>query len=326
MNSSDPLYPFRLALSYLEKVEGDLSKWEAVREARRSDVTTFDHVRAKYRAHRKKAREVVEDLRAHATEEIGLLEEELHVQGRARKKLIEAASAGGVVPEKVNEQNRDLVRIIGDLEERLATAHAIVAAETTEDVGGFETLPIEEYEKKLIPPKPFEANKPAWSITPGISAAVVAVLILLGIAGYVFVSSGGTARASFKAGRLASDPALIRVSCKNEGSRTVQVYVPWPEGNTRPSGASRSSYGILLYVVERDGNSLKLVENSEGCWRYRGVYLDGPGPISVRPGGAGDVLLDTNKLKEIGVDAALVRLVFTRSGGTEVGRFEAAIE
>ena len=326
MNSPDPLYPFRLALSYLEKVEGDLSKWEAMRAAKKSDVTTFDHVRATYTAHRKKARQVVEDFRARATENVGLLEKELRSQERARKKLIEEVSAGRVVPEKANDRNRDLVRIIGGLEERLATARAIVAAEAADDVGGFEALPIEEYEKKLIPPKAPEAKTPAWSVTLGMSAAIVAVLLLIALAGYVFVSSEGTARASFKAERIASDPSLIRVTCKNVGSRTVELYVPWPEGNVRPSDASPSSYGILLYVVERDGNAPKLVPNSEGCWRYRGVYLDAPGRISIRPQGSGDMLLDTKKLNEIGVDAVLVRLVFTRRGGEEVGRFEAVID
>ncbi len=325
MTSPDPLYPFRLALSYLEKVEGELSKWEAMRAARKTDVTTFDHVRATYRAHRKKAVEVVEEFRARATEDVGLLEEELHVQERARKKLLQEASAGRIVAEKVNEQNRDLVRIIGGIEERLATARGIVAAESTDDVGGFETFSLEEYEKKLIPPKPFEAKKQGWGLSRGVSAALAAVFVLVGIAAYVYVSTGGSARASFKAGRLASDAALIRVTCKNEGSRTLELYVPWPEGNVRPPGASSSSYGILLYVVERDAGAPKLVPNSEGCWRYRGVYLDGSGPISIHPRVPADVLLDTGKLKELGVDATLVRLVFTRRGGTEVGRFEAAI-
>ena len=326
MNSSDPLYPFRLALSYLEKVEDDLSKWEAMRAAKKSDVTTFDHVLATYKAHQKKARRLLDDFRARAAEDIGLLEEELRVKGRARKKLLEEASAGRVVPEKVNEQNRDLTQMIKGFEERLATARAIVKAEAADDLGGFEALPIEAYEKKLVPPKAPEAKKPAWRVTRGMSATIIGVLVLIALAAYIFVASGGTARASFKAGRLASDPALIRVTCKNEGSRTVELYVPWPEGNVRPSGASPSSYGILLYVVERNGNALKLVPNSEGCWRYRGVYLDGPGPISIRPRVSGDVLLDTNKLNEIGVDAAAVRLVFTRRGGAEVGRFEAAID
>ena len=325
MNSPDPLYPFRLALSYLQKVEGELSKWEAVRSAKKTDVTTFDHVRATYRAHQKKARQLVEDFRARATEDVDFLEKELHVQGRARKKLIGEASAGRIVPEKVNERNRDLVRIIGGLEERLATARTIVGAYRTEDVGGFEALPIEEYEKKLVPPKAPEAKKTVWNATPGISAAIVAVLLLIALAVYVFMSSEGTARASFTAERIASDPTLIRVTCKNEGSTTVELYVPWPEGNTRTSGASPASYGILLYVVERDGGAPKLVENSEGCWRYRGVYLDDSGPISIRPRISGDVLLDTNKLSEIGVEAAVVRLVFTQRGGAEVGRFETTL-
>ncbi|MCH8204227.1 MAG: hypothetical protein IID09_03640 [Candidatus Hydrogenedentes bacterium] len=326
MNSSDPLYPFRLALSYLEKVEGDLAKWEEVRAARKTDVTTFDHVRASYSAHRKRAGQVVEELRMRAGEDIVPLEEELREQNRERRKMIEEASAGRIPPEKANERNGEFARLIGDLEERLTTARAIVEAETTEDIGGFIPLPIEEYEKKLLPPKGPEKKKALELGSPGRSAAVVAGLLAIVVVGYVYLAMGGGARASFAAERLASDPAVIRVSVRNEGRREIELYAPWPEGDSRPPGAKSSSYGVLLYVIERDGNTPKLVTNSEGCWRYRGVYVLDSEPIRVRPRFSANVLLDTNKLREIGVEAAVIRLVFTRRGGAEVGSFEAVME
>ena len=326
MNSSDPLYPFRLALSYLEKVEGDLAKWEEMRAARKTDVTTFDHVRATYAAHRRKAGQVVEEFRTRGGEDIGPLEEELRQRNRERKKMIEQASSGQIPADKANERNREYTRLIGDLEERLTTARAIVETETAEDIGGFIPLPIEEYEKKLIPPKGPEKKKALELGSPAVSAAVVAALLAIGIAVYVYVTMGGPDRVSFTAERLASDPAVIRVSARNEGKREVEWYVPWPEGDPRAPGAKSSSYGVLLYVIERDGNTPKLVANSEGCWRYRGVYVLDSEPIRVRPRLSANVLLDTNKLREIGLETAVIRLVFTRRGGTEVGSFETVME
>ena len=326
MNSSDPLYSFCLALSYLEKVEGDLAKWEEIRAAKKTDVTTFDHVRATYSARSRKAGQLVEEFRKRAGEEKGPLAEELRQQNRERRKMMEQASAGRIPAENANERNREFTKLIGDLEERLTTACAIVETETTEDIGGFIPLPIEEYEKKLLPPKRPEKKKALELGSPALSAAVVVGLVAIGVAGYVYVTVGGPARLSFSAGRLASDPAMISVSARNEGRREVEWYVPWPEGDSRTPGAKSTSYGVLLYVIERDGNTPKLVANSEGCWRYRGVYILDSEPLRVRPRRSANVLLDTNKLREIGVEAAVIQLVFTRRGGAEVGSFEAVME
>lgn len=326
MNSSDPLYPFRLALSYLERVEGELAKWEELRAGRRTEVTTFDHVRASYRTHHRKAIQVVEDFRARAEGEIGPLEEELRLQNRAQRKLVGQASAGEVPPEEANAQNREIRSKIGELEARLVTARVIDAAETVADVGGYISLPVEEYEKKLVVPEPLVEAKKARDLgAPSVWLAFLAVVVLVGIAGYVFVNRASAARPVFEAGILESDAAIVQVTLRNEGGRELEVYVPWPEGNSRAPGVASSSYGILVYAVERDGDTAKLVPNSEGCWRYRGVYLVDSGPITVRPGLAADLLLDTNKLRELGVEASVIRLVFTRRGGSEVAHFETVL-
>lgn len=326
MSRSDPLYRFRVALSYLEKVEDDYAKWEEFRVAKKTDVTTFDHVRATYAARRKKAGEVVEEFRARAGEEIGPLEEELRRQNRERRKMMEEASAGRIPAQSANERNREFARGIGDLEERLATSRAIAESKTTADIGGSITLSVEEYEKEFVSAKVPEKKKRSHLEVPGVWVAAIAAVVVIGVAAYAYVALGGPARASFSAERLASDPAVISVSVRNEGKREIEWYVPWPEGDSRAPGAKSSSYGVLLYVVERDGSTPSLVADSEGCWRYRGAYVLGPEPIRVRPRITANVLLDTSKLREIGVDAAVIRLVFTKRGGSEVGSFEVVME
>ncbi len=327
MNSSGPLYPFRLALSYLQRVEGELAKWDKLRSARKTEVSTFDHVRASYRDHHRKAMQIVEEFRAQAKADIDPLEEELRLQNRARKKLVQQASAGDVPPQEANARNRELSARIGELETRLATARTINSVASVAELGGYVSLPVEEYEKKLVDPEPppdviipseFRIP-PAW-----IAYAVVAVLVF--IVGYAVVGRATAAKPVFRAVLLESDASMLRVSLGNEGGRDLEVYVPWPEGNPQASGASSSSCGILLYAVERGGSTAKLVPNSEGCWRYRGVFLVDSGPITVRAGLAADLILDTNKLRELGVEASMVRLVYTRRGGIELAHFETVLD
>lgn len=327
MNTSEPLYPFRLALSYLKRVEDELAKWAELRSARKTEVSTFDHVRASYRAHHRKAIQVVEDFRTKAKAEIEPLEEEIRLQNRARRKLIEQASVGGVPPQEANTRNRELSSQIAEIEARLATARTIIEAASVGDVGGYVSLPVKEYEKKLVVREALpEVVMPRHTIIPPSWIAYAAIAVLVLVVAYALLGRATAAKPVFRAVLLETDSAMVRVSLGNEGGRELEVYVPWPEGNPQAPGASSSSCGILLYAVERDGGTAKLVPNSEGCWRYRGVYLIDSGPITVRPGLASDLLLDTNKLRELGVQASMVRLVYTRRGGRELGHFETVLE
>lgn len=326
MNTPDSLQSFRLALSYLEKVEQELAKWKKVRATKQSDVTTFDTVRSAYTAHQRKAQEVVDAYRASAERDLEPLEEELRLQKRAHRKFLDRAAADAFGAQEANAKNRELTERIATLEDRVADARVIKAAKSTEEVGGFIAFPLDEYKKKLIPP-PAPEPKRAFEAPslPSVAGALVAI-VAIAIGAYVYFTVRGSGEATFEAKKLVGESQQIRVTCRNVGSRPLDWYVPWPEGNSRAAGTTSSSYGLLLYVLERDGDSPKLVPNSEGCWRYRGLEIVDAEPIQVRPRLAVSVVLDLDKLREIGVEATVVRIVFTQKGAGEVGRFETVID
>lgn len=326
MKDSDSLYLYRLALSYLQKVETEIAKWGAVRSKQKIELTRYDSIRSVYSQHRDKAQEAVDAHLARAKEELDPLKEELRLSKRQQRKLLEQAAAGSISAARANEQNRALTKTIADLETRIATAQAIVDAKDVNDVGGFISMPIQEYEKKLIAPKPAAKTRAEPLLSPSTSIAAIAVLLLVGLAAYLYVTFGGTAKASFEVEVLESNSSLIRIVCRNEGSKIIPWYVPWPEGDPRTPGADASSFGILLYAMEKDSDTPRLVPNTPGCWEYRGAELMDSGPLDVRPGLAVNVLLNTARLRELGVEAAALRLVFTRRGGAEVGRFETVLE
>ena len=326
VNTSDSLQPFRLALSYLEKVEEELAKWKKVRATRNSDVTTFDEVRSAYIVHRRNAQKVVDGYRANAKRDIAPLEEELRLQKRAHRKFLEQASAGALDPKAANATNREISERVAALEDRLGTASAIASADTSEDVGGFIVLPLDEYRKKLVPPETPEVKREFEMPSLTGSVAVLVAVIAIAIGAYVYFTTGGSAEATFDAQIIGEDLDKIRVTCRNVGKRPLDWYVPWPEGSSKNAGSGSSVFGLLLYVLEADGDSAKLVPNSEGCWKYRGLDIVDAEPIEVRPRLAVSVVLDIVKLREIGVEARVIRIVYTRKGSGEVGRFETVLE
>ena len=328
MTDPDALYPFRLALSYLQRVEEEIASWVDVRARQKIDLSRYDNIRAVYAEHQKNAQLTVDAFRARAKEDLGPLKEQLRVTKREQRKLLEQAAAGGVSAVEANERNRAHTQAIADIEVQIAHTQMILDAQSADDIGGIIDLPIEEYEKKVTPPAPTSARtaRSSSDSLPTAITTIAAAIVLGGIAAYLYLNFGRTARASFEVEVDATNPAIIRIVCRNDGNRPLAWYVPWPEGNSRIARADATSVGILLYAMERESDTPRLVPNSAGCWDFRGAPLIDSGPLNVRPGLAVKATLDLALLRELGVDAAVVRLVFTHRGGAEFDHFETVVE
>lgn len=334
MPTDDPLDAFRLALSYQEKVAGDLDNWENISESQKLDATRYDQVKSTYVVHLKKITRIVDRLRGYARAELEPLEKSLKKELRSQRKLGDRVAKGDLKPKKANEANRVLAERIADLEGRLEVVRPIALAETTEELGGFIDCPLEEYERRIALQYPEEVAAADertgfnWNV---VGFALIAVSIFWMVY-YSYMSSGGgitPPSVKFSAEMHEEDPGLIRVVCTNVGAREINLYVPWPEGLASAPAAEafpRFTFGIQLYAVEQGSDSARLVPSSEGSWKYRGSYLSDSRPITVPPGLSANLLLDTRILREQGVDATSVQIVLSRHGAAEVGRFDTVVE
>lgn len=329
MSGSDRLEAFRLALSYLERVEGELAKWDRLRATNQLDRTRFDSVKARYQAHHRKARRIVEAFRADVQQELPVLEHSLRQLRRTQKKLVAAAAGGEVDAQKINEQNRRLTQQIHDAEQRLAEAQLIAGAASPDVLGGHVELPLEEYEKQIGPPPETSAVRRTLSplqlnlLTGALMLALVLGTVLLIARTRVVV------RAEFSAAAIEGDPNLVRLDCRNLGNRPILFYAPWPSGRSRaPAGASgrNRSYGVLLYVREVNSRDFQLLEDATGLWKYRGREVENGGPIEIRPRSTAAVFLDLTGLQARGLFVNDVAIEFSRNGGAERQRYEQDLE
>lgn len=328
LNTEDRLEEFRLALSYLAKVERDLDDWDNIKDEERLDVTGFDKVRRRYGEHQRQAARAVKACRRNARNALEPLETELKDLRASQRKLSRRLMKGSVDATKANAENRGLTRGISNAEAEIQVLRLIVDAEDLAEVGGAVDLTLEKFEERVAPAGTAGPPEPApkkinWD--GSVVTLVIGAIFILAISLVTVRSLAGSADGQFRAMRMEGDPDLVRVVCHNAGSRSLFLYAPWPEGvSSVPFGAPSpgDSYGVLLYLLDEDG--AKLVPVSEGSWKYRGRFLVDSGPLEVRPGLTANLILDTRVLRELGVEAEAeeLRLVFTRSGGAEAGRFD----
>jgi hypothetical protein len=319
---------FRLALSYLERAQAELRRWEKLRADGKLDRTNYDQVRAKYAAHERDARKLCSALRRAAEGELGPAEAELRQRQRTQRKWIEAASAGGVDARKANEQNRRLTAEIAAGAARVEELQAIVSADTTAALGGAIELPLEEYPKRL---DLVEAGAlPRRKLTPHeknlVAGGVMLVLVLGTVFGLAVLRS--SVRAEFSVSGSEIQTGFVRVQCTNSGNRSIEFYAPWPNNQTHaPAGARwpNRSFGALLFVREIGDNEFRALEGAAGAWKFRGAYLDEGTPVDVAPKVTVSIYLDLDHLREQGLDLDALALEFTRNGGGERRREEVQV-
>ncbi len=327
MSGPTRLEVFRLALSYLERVEAEVDKWSRLRDAKKLDRTRYDAVKAHYESHLRKARRLVDAFRRDAQHKLPSVEEALREHRRSQKKLMEDAAAGRLDPHKANAKNRTLVPAIHTLEQQAAELRLIAEADSADALGGRVDLPLDDYDKQIGPPP--QAPSPRKRLTPLQVNLLTGALMLALVVGtvYVLASLRAVVSAEFAAANVEGDPDLLRIECRNVGNRPILFYVPWPGGRHRaPAGApGRSrSYGVLLFVQESGSDEYRLLEDAQGIWKYRGRVLEGGEPIEVQPRIAATVFLDLAELRARGLVVDAVAVEFARHGGSERERWEYA--
>jgi hypothetical protein len=303
---SDRLDQFRLALSYLERVQGEIAQWDKLRADRQLDRTKYDQVRARYADHLSRATRLVDGMRSEAAHELPPSEARLKHAVDEQKKFIRRASVRGGDPVKLNEKGRALARRIAELSAEVDTLHRIAEAVSTGEFGGGVDLPLEEYPRRLdLLPEP--PRRSAGRLTTAQSnllwGAVMLVLVLGSIGGIYLWRAAPHAKFDISNGDLAG--GFISVQCRNTGNRPLYLYVPWPNGRTEPTpGLSRrgNSYGVLLYVRMKGERGFRLYEGAENVWKLRGSFVEGSGPVEVRGGSTARLFVDLAKLREAGLD------------------------
>ncbi len=319
---------FRLVLSYHERAQAELRRWDALRTSRNLDRTNFDQVRAKYDAHEREARKWVKRMRAAAEVDLAPAETELRQKQRAQRKLIEAAAAGTIDAHSANSQNRALTTELAELSERVGDLRDIVSAETTATLGGPIDFPLEEYPKRL---ESGEAGPPPRRrMTPlekNIAAGIIMFALVLGtVVGLAIMRSVVSAEFSVSDRDLAT--GIVRLECRNTGNRPIAFYVPWPNGRDRvPAGGPSAgrSFGVLIFVREAESAEYRALEGAEGVFKFRGRLIEEGAPIEIDPRTTAVVFLDLNVLREQGLEASAISVEFSKSGGSDRVRQEITI-
>lgn len=325
MEPTEPLYPFTLALSYLEKCDSEIANWRRVRETRELDNTQYDAVLSTYASHRRQAEAFVEELRQEAREALAREEPQLDELVGELRRTSRAATKGVIKPAKANRISRRIQKRLAPLQERIHLHQTIAEVGSSAALGGPIELPLDDFAPRLrkwvaLPPP--EAKKPKRAASKErrelnlkpllIFAAMVVVAVLY--YGYPAAQSRPPAFGILPAGDR------VQVICVNRSGGTVYFYAPWPDGHadTRGRSPSGASYGVRLFVRETRESTWRMLPVSDGAWSQQGEMLLEPGPYRVEANTSKAFDLDSGKLRIQGVEAEQFRVEVVRAGGTIV--------
>lgn len=314
---------FHLALSYLEKSKRELAKWERVRESRMVDLTQFDLVRDRYVRHVKQAQELVDIIRNSQRESLPVLVEEIRGLRKAQAKLFEAISVGTVKPKQANKQNRSIADDIERLEQSRDWAELIAQAENTKVFAGPIDIPFNEYTKLLDLNEPEElpeAEKAPREVNPRNVLLLVVAGLLVWLA-WSYYETLGHVKVRFS---TEENKQIVRAVCENSGRQSVRVVVPWQDGIPRddsPDKLQNRTFGVLVYVREKNKDDFQLLQETPGMWRIDGGDLTGGTTMTLVPQDRMHITLNTLELRKSGLIVDEVRVEITRYGGRVVKRF-----
>jgi ribosomal protein S20 len=146
---SEPLYPFTLALSYLEKCDSEIANWRRVRETRELDNTQYDAVLSTYASHRRQAEAFVEELREEAREALAREEPQLDELVGELRRISRAATKGVIKPTKANRISRRIQKRLAPLQERIHLHQTIAEVRSSAALGGPIELPLDDFAPRL---------------------------------------------------------------------------------------------------------------------------------------------------------------------------------
>ncbi len=325
---SDPVEQYRLALSYAEKVLREKEKWARIVESQTVKVTRFDTVAASYRDHERTSLTLKKNLLKPHQKQLPDLQSTLRKKHLQQKRLVEEVSRGKVKAQKANEQNRELAAEMVVLQKAIHVSQAIVNAQSADDLGGLIELPIDEYAIRIDPDhakrkKERSLNRNAIDSKTLVKGAAALLGIVFLWMGWSYYDSLGKGR--FSAVTTQGRDQAIEISCKNTGDKRIKVYAPWPSAiTTAPSREKfpRRSFGIQLYVKEKGKDGFRLLPASPGCWYQGRDPMTEGSPVNIPGGRIRRIRFEPDRLNELGIEAAAVRIVITRHGGQRKLEYE----
>jgi len=326
MPETTRLDQFRLALSYLERIEGELAHWTKLRADNLLARTKYDEVRARYDQHVGRAKRLVSDMRHDAKRDVYVAESLVDGAKASQKKLIKLAARGGQDPAKLNERSRAASAKLAQTQSQLEEIRAILEAKTTGDLGGGIDLPLEEYPRRLdlLPPPPRLTRSRLSELQSNLLSAVVMLALVLGTVGAIYFWRSAP-RATFRIEPDQGSGGFIEVNCTNTGNRPLFLYAPWPNANSEPlPGVSErsNSWGITLKLQLEGESDFRVYEDADGLWKMRGTYVEGGEPVSVRGGSTARLFLDLDKLRATGLNPSSIVIECTEAGGSVLARSE----
>lgn len=319
MPESTRLDQFRLALSYLERVEGEAAHWTKLRADNQLARTKYDEVRARYDQHLSRARRAVDGMRRDAKQHIPTVESIVQAAQREQRRLIKQAARGGADPRKLNEKNRAVTSRLAEASETLAELQRIVDARSTGELGGGVDLPLDEYPIRLDllpapPPLRFQRLTPLQS---NLIAGTVMLTLVLGAIGGIYLARAAP-DAHFEISVEDVSGGYVEVRCENAGNRPLYLYVPWPGGRSTPLpgvSSDSNSWGILLHVRIEGETTFRLLEDADELWKIRGIFIRTGEPVKIEGAGRARLFLDLQKLRATGLGVESVLIECTKAGG-----------
>ena len=331
----------RAALSYREKVEGASRDARAALEARGMAPEEHDARRNALHAHLDRAEAATAAARQAIRDRIEQLAASLQAALARKGPLAREVAEGRLAAEEANRAGRALAAQVADLRATIRELNAAHAAQTSDDVGGFVDVPMDEYSRPDRPPRGRPARTPTagapaaststsrtWSDSPWLLVAAVAIgLAISTVVIWPMLPLGGGV--AFEAALTADAPHAIAMTCRNQRVAPVALHVPWVDGRPgAPDGGAiaGAQYGLLVQVRETAAAPWRLLPNSEGCWLSAGRDLTYGQPVSIAPGGAFQFSLPLARLRRHVAAPEAVRLALTNGAGRRLAVFETALD
>lgn len=308
MDNADAMHRLRLALSYREKAREELGRPGGPIAVHREEC----------KRHLSRAEMAILRYRGRLRESADAFASELQALRHQQKRLVDRVSHREIDPAQANAENRILAQSIAGLERAIDRLQEHTDAEDPSPFGGRIDMSLAGFAQEvgggttLMPRSSTRIRFTPFLVALGVMAMCIALYVGL-------LLSEPDPAPTFRARSLGKAGLPIEVVISNPGSRTLTLFVPWPDG--RREEATDSTVGLLLYVRERDNASFQLLPYSESCWS-----VHGPVPkLSVLPGQSATVRLLPKALAALGIEARAVRITATTPSGEEIWSFEASL-
>ncbi|MCX5768754.1 MAG: hypothetical protein NTZ09_00565, partial [Candidatus Hydrogenedentes bacterium] len=260
----------RRALSYREK---------ALREAAEAGEESSRFAAA---SHAREAERLLPGVRDEVSREAGRLGKRLQRALAQQEQLVARVAEGALRPAKANRLNRKLAGQIDQIRGQAAEFNRCLQAVSSEELGGFCEMALADYPRAIrktpprIPIKPTPAGFALW-----IGMVALAVLASLYYLDYFKV----VPPVALEVAKGEASSGGIRVMCRNDSQSPILLYVPWhgPIAAETAGAGDLTSYGLAVYVRERNSRQFRLFPVTVSAWTYQGRTLQEGGPIEVAP-------------------------------------------